>query len=128
MPPSQTLGTVSHPVDFTSGVVGIATNSEVMNILFRSLINAFAPRGMARKYWRFNVGDGLPDWVEGEDGEWRWVLRGEREEKETGALDDVGLIGVTRTRAEEYMRAEGFGVMAKECASALAGDGAEAKA
>lgn len=127
MPPAQALPTVSrHPIDFVNGLTGIATNSEIMNIMFRSLLNAFAPRGMAKKYWRFNVGDGLPDWVEGEDGEWRWVLRETREEEELGQLDDVKMIGVTRERAEEYMRLDGFETMVAECAAALGGGGAVA--
>lgn len=125
MPPAQALpSSVSrHPLDFVGGLTGVATNSEIMNIMFRSLLNAFAPRGMAKKYWRFSVGDGLPDWVEGEDGEWRWVLREQREERELGQLDDVKMIGVTRDRAEEYMRLDGFETMVGECAAALGGLG-----
>jgi len=96
------------------------TNTDVINTLFRSLINSFAPRGMAKKYWRFNVGDGLPDWVE-EDGVWRWKLLAERKETDTGALDDVAMIGLTKTRAEEYMKLPGFEVLLHECANALKG-------
>jgi hypothetical protein len=119
MPLGQNLPTVKHPIDFTTGLTGIATNTDVVNILFRSLINAFAPRGMNKKYWRFNVGDGFPDWVEGEDGAWQWKLLGQREEMDLGELDNVGMIDSTKKRAEAYMGLDGFGVLLNECVAGL---------
>ncbi|KAF3358216.1 hypothetical protein VDGD_03089 [Verticillium dahliae] len=119
-PLSQTLSTVNHPIDFTNGLASIATNSEMANILFRSLINAFAPRSMARKYWRFNVGDGLPDWVD-EDGVGSWRLLAKVEESNVGELDDVAMIDITRSRAEDYMKEPGFTTLLNECAPALGG-------
>lgn len=120
IPLSQTLPRVTHPIDFTKALTGIATNSDVVNILFRSLINAFAPRGMAKKYWRFNVGDGLPDWVE-EDGVGRWRLLAKRDEQDLGGLDNVGMIPLTMARVEDYMKEPGFVTLLDECVQALRG-------
>ena len=94
----------------------VATNSEVTNILFRSLINAFAPQGMAKKYWRFNVGDGFPDW-DAEDGKWKYL--GERKEENIGELDDVKAIDQTKDRAKAYLQTPAAGIMVAEAADAL---------
>ncbi|KAM0499156.1 hypothetical protein ACHAP8_005867 [Fusarium lateritium] len=97
---------------------GVATNSDVVNILFRSLINAFAPKSMQKKYWRFNFGDGLPDWVE-EDGAGKWRLLATREENDLRGLDDFNMIDLTKTRFENYTNESGFESMVQECADAL---------
>lgn len=52
-----------HPIASPQSLGSFATNSELPNIIFRTLINAFAPDGGRRKYFRFSVGDGLPDFV-----------------------------------------------------------------
>ncbi|KAJ9497139.1 hypothetical protein H2202_007295 [Exophiala xenobiotica] len=96
----------------------IATNSEMPNILFRSLINAFAPQGMVKKYWRLNVGDGMPDWVE-EKGVYKWKLLGKREESDIGDLDDVSAIQKTETRANAYLQSAGAVQMVADAAAAL---------
>jgi hypothetical protein len=103
---------------FAESVASIATNSEITNILFRSLINAFAPQGMAKKYWRFNVGDGLPDWVK-EDGVWKWKLLAGRKEEKVGDLDDVEAISRTEERARTYLQRPAADKMVAECAEAL---------
>lgn len=41
-----------------------ATNSEIMHILFRTLLDAYAPQTMRAKYWRLNVGHEIPGWPE----------------------------------------------------------------
>lgn len=93
-------------------VASIATNSEISNILFRSLLNAFSPVSMAKKYWRLNVGNGLPDWIvtkvkDEKTGEevyqGKWVLLGKRVEENIGDLDDVSAIGQTRAKAHAYI-------------------------
>lgn len=96
----------------------IATNSEITNILFRALINAFAPQGMAKKYWRFSVGDGFPDWVK-ENGVWKWKLLGERKEEDIGELDDVKAIQQTENRAKSYLQSPAAAQMVGEAADAM---------
>lgn len=118
MPLSKTVSGVRNVLGFAQDMAGIATNTEVTNILFRSLINAFAPHPMAKKYWRFNVGDGLPDWVE-EDGVWQWKLLGERQEENRGGLDDIAAIPVTKRQAEEYLNLQAAKNMVAECAACL---------
>ena len=109
---------VRNVVAVAGDMAGIATNSEMANILFRSLLNAFAPRPMGKKYWRFNVGDGLPDCVE-EDGAWKWKLRGQRVEDKVGELDDVKVIPTTERKAKEYIQHPDAQKMMDECAQAL---------
>lgn len=92
-----------HPIASPQSLGSLATNSELPNIIFRTLINAFAPDGGRRKYFRFSVGDGLPDFVQVEEGVWKWVLKGVRREEDIGDLDDVGKIGLTVRRAREYI-------------------------
>lgn len=109
---------ITKVVGIGNSLSAIATNSEVTNILFRSLLNAYAPNGMQKKYWRLNVGDGLPDWVE-EDGVWQWKMLGVRKEEDIGDLDDVKAIGQTETRAAEYIESAGAQDMIGQAASAL---------
>lgn len=71
-------------------MASIATNSEITNILFRSLINAFAPRAPLKKYWRLNVSDGILEWVKIEEG-YTWQLWGQRVESNIRELDDVAI-------------------------------------
>ncbi|RAK85941.1 FabD/lysophospholipase-like protein [Aspergillus costaricaensis CBS 115574] len=59
----------SHAVE--KSFASIATNSEISHILFRVLIDAFAPRPMIPKYCRLNVGVAVPAW-EDEKGWGLW--------------------------------------------------------
>ncbi|KAK5658996.1 hypothetical protein OQA88_1082 [Cercophora sp. LCS_1] len=110
---------VLHPMAAPMSLASVATNSEIPNIMFRTLINAFAPRGGDKKYFRFNVGDGLPDFVEVEKDMWKWVLRGVREEEDIGDLDDVGKIKVTEERARKYIGSSEAQKLVEECVKAL---------
>lgn len=51
-----------------TGIVGalsaVATNTELTHILFRTLINAYAPASVTDKYWRLNVGKEIAEWDE----------------------------------------------------------------
>jgi hypothetical protein len=42
----------------------VATNGEMMHVLFRGLINAFAPWPGKQKYWRLNVHKVVEAWYE----------------------------------------------------------------
>ncbi|KAI9935105.1 hypothetical protein ASPWEDRAFT_31438 [Aspergillus wentii DTO 134E9] len=44
-----------------SAFASAACNAEIMHVLFRTLIHAFAPRNMQEKYWRLNVGKHVPE-------------------------------------------------------------------
>lgn len=119
-PLSQQLPFITSPKGFLEAITGILANRDVVNILFRSLINAFAPRGTTRKYWRFNFGDGLPDWVE-EDGVSKWVYLAKREETDVGEMDDVKVKGLIEKKTDEYTKEPGFKKQLSDCTVALRG-------
>ena len=56
MPPNDTLGsaTVLNAKAFAGGIVSAATNSESTNILFSTLLDAYAPKSGQAKYFRLN--------------------------------------------------------------------------
>ncbi|KAF5650755.1 phospholipase [Fusarium sp. NRRL 52700] len=100
-----------------SGLTGLLTNTNIVNILFRELINAFAPRGLTRKYWRFDFGDGLPDWVE-EDGVMKWVYLAKIDET-GGEMDDITIQELLQKKAADYISEPGFQKQLGDCADAL---------
>ncbi|KAK0713548.1 acyl transferase/acyl hydrolase/lysophospholipase [Lasiosphaeria miniovina] len=120
-PESQVAGsaTAGGLIGFAKSMASIATNTEMVNILFRSLINAFAPRPQGKKYWRFNIGDGCPDWIEGPDGVWAWSLQEKRVEMDLGELDDVAAMDKTVKATKAYIALDGAQAMISECAKAL---------
>ncbi|KAF5625338.1 calcium-independent phospholipase A2-gamma [Fusarium tjaetaba] len=108
---------LSEPSVSVFGPIGILTNTNIVNVLFRELINAFAPRGMEKKYWRFDFGDGLPDWVE-EDGVMKWVYLAKIEATE-GEMDDITIKELLKKKANEYIQEPGFQKQLADCAVAL---------
>ncbi|KNG89948.1 hypothetical protein ANOM_001675 [Aspergillus nomiae NRRL 13137] len=59
IPKNRALGGIFNmPVSLAAN----ATNSEIMHILFRTLLDAYAPKIMRAKYWRLNVGHEIPGW------------------------------------------------------------------
>ncbi|CZR57037.1 uncharacterized protein PAC_06926 [Phialocephala subalpina] len=62
----------------------VATNSELIHILFRTLINAYAPTPNSTKYWRMNVGVPIPGTVDSHGN----VVQLDNYQ-EIGGLDDV---------------------------------------
>jgi hypothetical protein len=106
---------------FAESMASIATNTEVINILFRSLINAFAPLPNSKKYFRFNIGDGCPDWIPAKDGKGgQWVLLGKRQEQTLGELDDVAAMDKTMSATNSYITARFTRGLIGDCAAALA--------
>ncbi|KAK1573420.1 acyl transferase/acyl hydrolase/lysophospholipase [Colletotrichum navitas] len=115
VPPSQTLPSLNfdirHPLKqlkFINGLAGIACNTEFVNTLFQSLINAFAPNSGYRKYWRFNPGDGL----------------GPETKKEAAiAMDDATKENEMTEAAVKYISSTKGAEMVAECAAALSSVG-----
>ncbi|KAF5980102.1 calcium-independent phospholipase A2-gamma [Fusarium bulbicola] len=99
------------------GITGLLTNSNIVNILFRELINGFAPRGLTKKYWGFDFGDGLPDWVE-EDGVMKWVYLAKVDET-GGQMDDITIKELLEKKAADYINEPGFQKQLDDCATAL---------
>ncbi|KAK6347586.1 hypothetical protein TWF718_005424 [Orbilia javanica] len=52
---------ILHTVDT---IASAALNTELTHVLFRTLVNAFAPQAREKKYYRFNVGKYIGDWEE----------------------------------------------------------------
>jgi hypothetical protein len=87
------------------GLPSVATNSEVNDVLFGLLIENFAPQEGTKKYWRFNVGNGLPDDVEDPKRNWKRTLKGIRGHgKGIGDLDNVAMIPETEETTNSYIK------------------------
>lgn len=106
-------------VGFASGATSILTNTESMNVLFRVLINLLSPETNIRKYWRFDCGDGLPDFFVDDEGVGRWRLLANRDEHDLGQMDDVKMVPFMTDQTKTYMEQDGFKTMSKESAEAL---------
>lgn len=64
IPANQAVGEVGLLVRgdaLAKGLSGAATNTELTNILFKALLNAYAPHSGIKKYWRLNVGEAIPE-------------------------------------------------------------------
>lgn len=98
----------------------IATNAEVTHILFRGLVNAFAPRPRTPKYWRLNVSEEIPEY----DDEERWICK-----KKVHHPDDyVGVVGVDDAEGalnqlmkmtDKYLARDDVKKLIDDCAEAL---------
>ncbi|KAL9564321.1 hypothetical protein ACKAV7_011512 [Fusarium commune] len=100
---AKAVGDVRNLKGFTESVASIATNSEIINLIFRSLINAFAPKPMAKKYYRFNL---LETRVEGGVAE----------------MDDITAIDATEEQAKKHIALAGAQKMIEESAEVLRED------
>ncbi|KAK0640201.1 Calcium-independent phospholipase A2-gamma [Lasiodiplodia hormozganensis] len=92
------------PVSITN-FASIATNSEITHSLFHSLINAFAPEPLAKKYWRLNVAE--TDWVE---EKCFWAVKWGKVEhhevdnfRDPGELDDLEALKRFIVATEKYI-------------------------
>ncbi|KAK2009896.1 patatin-like phospholipase [Colletotrichum eremochloae] len=113
------LSDLGKPIRIVTGLAGIATNTDIANVLFRTLINAFAPPAGVKKYWRFSVGDGLCDWVK-VDGVHKWRITSPKvETKEYIAMDDPTMKAKIRSLAEAYVDSDEGKAMIQDCADAL---------
>lgn len=110
-----TLG--SHDVE--ASFAAAASNTELTHILFRSLVNAFAPQIMTKKYWRLNVSELIPAWDE-EKRKWifqKYTVHHNQDYKAVGDLDDVGALKELMEMTKKYV-GDQDGIIA-ECAKAL---------
>lgn len=104
---------------FLDALSALTTNTEITNVLFRSLINNYSPQNGIKKYWRLNVGDGWVDLVKKNDS---WVWESDSNTKPVDiALDDSGKKKEIADEAIAYMDAQGPIQLQKlkECAAAL---------
>ncbi|KAI7759009.1 hypothetical protein LZL87_010004 [Fusarium oxysporum] len=100
---TKAVGDVRNLKGFTEPVAMLATNSKITKLVFRSLINAFAPKPMAKKYCRFNL---LETRVEGGVAE----------------MDDITATDATEDQAKKYVALAGAQKMIEEFAEVLRED------
>ncbi|KAJ5679821.1 hypothetical protein N7462_008065 [Penicillium macrosclerotiorum] len=110
----------SHEVE--ESYISVATNSELINIMFRTLIDAFAPQAQERKYWRLNVhkdvlsekkvvGNGWSNWK-------NEIANGTNDYEDPGSLDDVkAALGKLTDWTKSYIVQEGKAI--GDCAAAI---------
>lgn len=112
-------------VSVASTVPSIATNTQVMHILFHCLINAFAPKPQGKKYWRLNIGEEIPEWKEKESPLFDVFHLFEKEDlhmqdfRKLGDLDDVDSLPELIKMTEKYIAAQDQDI--SDCAAALMG-------
>ncbi|OQD78862.1 hypothetical protein PENANT_c075G09643 [Penicillium antarcticum] len=101
----------------------IATNTESTNLLFRALVDAFAPHAQTKKYYRLNVSKELAEpkdterilgWLVG-DKNLKGVLNNF---EDPGSLDDVDAILKLKEWTTEWIKAQQE--IIKSCSEALA--------
>ncbi|KAI0842885.1 acyl transferase/acyl hydrolase/lysophospholipase [Hypoxylon sp. FL0890] len=100
----------------------IATNAELTHILFRGLIDAFAPRPRTPKYWRLNVSKEIPAWDETKK---KWVFWSEKVHHHADYEDMIELDDTSGARSKlmdmtkEYLSRKDVEESIKACAEAL---------
>ncbi|GMG24370.1 unnamed protein product [Aspergillus oryzae] len=91
-----------------TGLGSAITNTELANILFRTLIDAYAPESRRLKYIRLNVGREIEDWPEDAM---------EKEHEELAEMDSLTQIDGFIERTEQYIKEQEPRI--RRCASTL---------
>ncbi|KAH0370527.1 hypothetical protein KCU65_g2571, partial [Aureobasidium melanogenum] len=97
-----------------------ATNSELTHILFRTLLDAYAPTSVTHKYWRLNVSVEIPAWDEQKSeylGLKKYTVKHLDDYEDPGALDDLLAVKKLEEMTKGYIKAQD-GVIS-ECVKAL---------
>ena len=104
IPANQKVGRayITSKEEIAEGLGAAATNSQLTHILFKTLLNAYAPNSGTKKYWRLNVGELDPKTDNYEA---------------LGELDDLTKIEEFRTKTEAYIEVQKEAIA--ECADAL---------
>lgn len=118
LPKPGVLG--SHEVE--ESFAAIATNSQIIHVLFRTLVDAFAPQPKAKKYWRLTVGEEIPEWDEEKTSWLFWKTKEKHLDnyKNVGELDDIGALEGLMQMTNSYIVAQDGQI--GDCANALKAD------
>ena len=98
--------------DFTKGLASSAANSELMNTLFKTVIDEFAPAPAKKKYWRLNVGVHIEEHEETTSPHWYYLWQDGQLVKvldnyeNVGEMDDVSMIAAVKRMTEQYIIAQ----------------------
>jgi hypothetical protein len=122
IPASQPLPQpgVTNVPSVAGALSSIATNTQIIHVLFRALINAFAPKPLGKKYWRLNIGEEIPAWVEHVEGGWFSAPKDIKhldDFKKLGDLDDIKALKQLLEMADQYIESQKDTIT--ECAQAL---------
>lgn len=98
------------PGQAISAITAAATNSDIAHLLFRTLIDAFAPNSGKPKYWRLNVNKPIRKVIDGQEPE---------DYEKMVDLDDSGAAKVLEDSAEEYI--EEINADIQKCLDAILG-------
>jgi hypothetical protein len=90
--------------ELAKGLSAAATNTQLTHILFKALLNAYAPNTGTKKYWRLNVGEAIP---------------GQDNYKPLGEMDDLTKIDELHKLTKSYIKAQES--LIEDCASTLRG-------
>ncbi|KAI1761318.1 acyl transferase/acyl hydrolase/lysophospholipase [Hypoxylon sp. FL1150] len=99
----------------------LATNTEVTHILFRGLVNAFAPHARTPKYWRLNVSEEIPEYDE-EKGFWIWKRTVHHPDDYVGVVDMDDAAGAHNQlvqMTDKYLARDDVKALIDACAEAL---------
>ncbi|KAK6359101.1 hypothetical protein TWF696_000268 [Orbilia brochopaga] len=124
MQPNVTLprpGEVLKTFETEGAFASIATNTEIIHVLFRTLINAFAPKPTGKKYWRLNIGKKIAEYDEVQKGGWfskDTIVHHSEDWAKIGDLDDVKALKGLEDMMMEYIADNQ--TLFEECAASLA--------
>lgn len=112
----------SMPTTTIKSFAGVATNTESTHIMFRGLMNAFAPLPQTTKYWRLNVAKEIPMWDEAKRSWifWTKIEHHHADYEPMVELDDSpGARGTLMRMTERYLEQQEVQGMISSCAQAL---------
>ncbi|KAJ5157898.1 uncharacterized protein N7482_008998 [Penicillium canariense] len=91
--------------------VSVATNSEITHIMFRTLIDAFAPTARQKKYWRLNVSKPIPGEEKVIEKGYMWwktkhLVKVLDNYENPGDLDDIQALSKLKAWTVDYIKEE----------------------
>ncbi|KAK6003120.1 hypothetical protein QM012_000965 [Aureobasidium pullulans] len=92
-----------------SALASAATNSELTHILFRTLLDAYAPTSVTHKYWRLNVSVEIPAWDEQKSeylGLKKYTIKHLDNYEDVGELDDLIAVKKLEDMTRGYIKAQ----------------------
>ncbi|KAK6524472.1 hypothetical protein TWF281_011380 [Arthrobotrys megalospora] len=110
-------GDITNAVNTIGAFASIATNTELTHVLFRTLIDAFAPQARGKKYFRLNVGKYIGNWEQKVGLLWREKVHHYDDWEKIGKLDDVEALQPLMKLAEQYIKDNHK--LFQECADSL---------
>jgi hypothetical protein len=83
--------------EYIEEFAGVATNTQLMHLLFQALVDAYAPESGRQKYWHLNIGEN-PELLNNETHQVDHV--------DLGELDDLNKEGLIVEETNKYITAQ----------------------